>query len=79
MPGAAKFKEVVDDILGSDIELPGPLAKHAAMELLSEDLDNDFEALKAVLRQFNQRNFYLRANLMVRERWMSSHSPFLLP
>ncbi|MCG9623544.1 threonine synthase [Vibrio mediterranei] len=47
----AKFKEVVDDILGSDIELPGPLAKHAAMELLSEDLANDFEALKAVLRR----------------------------
>lgn len=47
----AKFKEVVDDILGSDIDLPGPLAKHAAMELLSEDLDNDFEALKAVLRR----------------------------
>ena len=47
----AKFKEVVDDILGSDIELPGPLAKHAAMELLSEDLDNDFEVLKAVLRR----------------------------
>ncbi|NAZ45726.1 threonine synthase [Vibrio toranzoniae] len=47
----AKFKEVVDDILGSDIELPGPLAKHAAMALLSEDLDNDFEALKAVLRR----------------------------
>lgn len=47
----AKFKEVVDDILESDIELPGPLAKHAAMELLSEDLDNDFDALKAVLRR----------------------------
>ncbi|TKE98336.1 threonine synthase [Vibrio kanaloae] len=47
----AKFKEVVDDILGTDIELPGPLAKHAAMELLSEDLDNDFETLKAVLRR----------------------------
>ncbi|MEZ8040081.1 MULTISPECIES: threonine synthase [unclassified Vibrio] len=47
----AKFKEVVDDILGTDIELPGPLAKHAVMELLSEDLDNDFEALKAVLRR----------------------------
>ena len=47
----AKFKEVVDDILGSDIELPGPLAKHATMELLSEDLDNDFEALKAALRR----------------------------
>ncbi len=47
----AKFKEVVDDILGSDIELPGPLAKHAAMELLSEDLANDFELLKEVLRR----------------------------
>ena len=47
----AKFKEVVVDILGTDIELPGPLAKHAAMELLSEDLDNDFEALKTVLRR----------------------------
>ncbi|MCW8332217.1 threonine synthase [Vibrio paucivorans] len=47
----AKFKEVVDDILGSDIDLPGPLAKHAAMELLSEDLANDFNALKEVLRR----------------------------
>ncbi|MCE0494289.1 threonine synthase [Vibrio salinus] len=47
----AKFKEVVDDILGTDIELPAPLAKHAAMELLSEELDNDFEALKTVLRR----------------------------
>ncbi|USD65729.1 threonine synthase [Vibrio sp. SCSIO 43136] len=46
----AKFKEVVDEILGSDIELPGPLAKHAAMELLSQDLNADFEQLKAVLR-----------------------------
>jgi threonine synthase len=47
----AKFKEVVDDILGSNIDLPGPLAKHAAMELLSEDLANDFDALKEVLRR----------------------------
>ncbi|EKM21991.1 threonine synthase [Vibrio sp. HENC-03] len=47
----AKFKEVVDDILESDIELPAPLAKHAAMELLSEDLDADFDALKQVLRR----------------------------
>ncbi|MHA2797942.1 threonine synthase [Vibrio harveyi] len=46
----AKFKEVVDDILQSDIDLPAPLAKHAAMELLSEDLDADFDALKQVLR-----------------------------
>lgn len=47
----AKFKEVVDDILDADIELPGPLAKHAVMELLSEDLANDFDALKEVLRR----------------------------
>ncbi|ELB2785469.1 threonine synthase [Vibrio sp. Vb2110] len=47
----AKFKEVVDDILESDIELPAPLAKHAAMELLSEELDADFDALKQVLRR----------------------------
>ena len=47
----AKFKEVVDDILGGDLELPAPLAKHHAMELLSEDLANDFDALKAVLRK----------------------------
>lgn len=47
----AKFKGVVDDILGSDLELPAPLAKHNAMELLSEDLANDFDALKAVLRK----------------------------
>jgi len=47
----AKFKEVVDDILQSDIELPTPLAKHAAMELLSEELDADFDALKQVLRR----------------------------
>ncbi|MGR4989511.1 threonine synthase [Vibrio rotiferianus] len=47
----AKFKEVVDDILQSDIDLPAPLAKHAEMELLSEDLDADFDALKQVLRR----------------------------
>ena len=47
----AKFKEVVDDVLGADIDVPAPLAKHAAMELLSEELDNDFDALKAVLRR----------------------------
>lgn len=47
----AKFKEVVDEILDSGIDLPGPLAKHAAMELLSEDLANDFDLLKDVLRR----------------------------
>ncbi|WP_318475116.1 threonine synthase [Photobacterium leiognathi] len=46
----AKFKEVVDEILETDIPLPGPLAKHNAMELLSLESDNDFEAVKAVLR-----------------------------
>lgn len=46
----AKFKEVVDDILEKDITLPGPLAKHNAMELLSLERDNDFEQLKVVLR-----------------------------
>lgn len=47
----AKFKEVVDDILNCDVELPGPLAKHSVMPLLSEELDNDFVALKQVLRR----------------------------
>ncbi len=47
----AKFKEVVDDILGSDIDVPAPLAKHAAMENLSQELEADFEALKVVLRE----------------------------
>jgi len=46
----AKFKEVVDEILELDIDLPAPLAKHGAMDLLSLERDNDFEQLKAVLR-----------------------------
>ncbi|CAM3472636.1 threonine synthase [Vibrio cholerae] len=45
----AKFKEVVDEILGTDIALPAPLAKHAAMELLSQELNADFAALRALL------------------------------
>ncbi|WP_154171417.1 threonine synthase [Vibrio metoecus] len=45
----AKFKEVVDDILGTDIDLPAPLAKHAAMELLSQELNADFAALRTLL------------------------------
>ncbi|HFS8448021.1 TPA: threonine synthase [Vibrio cholerae] len=45
----AKFKEVVDDILSTDIALPAPLAKHAAMELLSQELNADFAALRALL------------------------------
>ncbi len=47
----AKFKEVVDDILDADIDVPAPLAKHAAMTLLSEEMGADFDALKAVLRK----------------------------
>jgi threonine synthase len=47
----AKFKEVVDDILETDIDVPAPLAKHAAMDNLSEELAADFEALKVVLRR----------------------------
>ncbi|GLO59942.1 threonine synthase [Vibrio sp. MACH09] len=47
----AKFKEVVDEVLATDIDIPAPLAKHAAMELLSEELDADFDALKVVLRK----------------------------
>lgn len=46
----AKFKEVVEGILGNEIELPAPLAKHDAMELLSEEMECDFEALKVILR-----------------------------
>ncbi|WP_277207941.1 threonine synthase [Vibrio misgurnus] len=45
----AKFKEVVDEILATDIELPAPLAKHAALDLLSQELDADFTALRALL------------------------------
>ena len=45
----AKFKDVVDDILGTDIVLPAPLAKHNAMPLLSLEANNDFVAIKAIL------------------------------
>ncbi|PSU98443.1 threonine synthase [Photobacterium kishitanii] len=45
----AKFKDVVDDILATDIALPAPLAKHNAMPLLSLDANNDFTAIKAIL------------------------------
>lgn len=47
----AKFKSVVDNILSTDIELPAPLAKHAQMVLLSEEMDDDFNELKAVLHK----------------------------
>ncbi|MDD1784065.1 threonine synthase [Enterovibrio sp. ZSDZ35] len=45
----AKFKESVDDILGQDIPLPGPLAKHAVMDLLSVEQDADFAQLREYL------------------------------
>ena len=45
----AKFKESVDDILGLDIPLPGPLAKHAELPLLSHNLPADFAELRAFL------------------------------
>ena len=43
----AKFKENVDAILGQDLPLPGPLAKHLAMEPLNGTISADFAALKA--------------------------------
>ncbi|BEE18491.1 threonine synthase [Aeromonas enteropelogenes] len=45
----AKFKESVDEILGLDVPLPGPLAKHAALPLLSHNLPAEFAPLRAFL------------------------------
>ncbi|ODP98768.1 threonine synthase [Salinivibrio sp. SS2] len=45
----AKFKESVDAILHKDIPLPGPLAKHAQMDLLSSEQEADFSVLRAYL------------------------------
>jgi threonine synthase len=45
----AKFKESVDAILHKDIPLPGPLAKHAQMDLLSSEQETDFSVLRAYL------------------------------
>ncbi|PSW29707.1 threonine synthase [Photobacterium phosphoreum] len=45
----AKFKDVVDDILDTDLPLPAPLAKHNAMPLLSLEAENDFAAIKTIL------------------------------
>ncbi|WP_413516659.1 threonine synthase [Photobacterium phosphoreum] len=45
----AKFKDVVDDILGTALPLPAPLAKHNAMPLLSLETENDFAAIKTIL------------------------------
>ncbi|WP_421217820.1 threonine synthase [Aeromonas enteropelogenes] len=45
----AKFKESVDEILNLDVPLPGPLAKHAALPLLSHNLPAEFAPLRAFL------------------------------
>ncbi|MFQ2320662.1 threonine synthase [Aeromonas dhakensis] len=45
----AKFKESVDEILGLDVPLPGPLAKHAVLPLLSHNLPAEFAPLRAFL------------------------------
>ncbi|QFI54071.1 threonine synthase [Aeromonas simiae] len=45
----AKFKESVDEILGLDVPLPGPLAKHAELPLLSHTLPAEFARLRAFL------------------------------
>ncbi|MEC6832194.1 threonine synthase [Photobacterium toruni] len=45
----AKFKDVVDTILATDIELPAPLEKHNALPLLSLDADNNFATIKSIL------------------------------
>ncbi|WP_439836122.1 threonine synthase [Aeromonas enteropelogenes] len=45
----AKFKESVDEILNLDVPLPGPLAKHAALPLLSHNLPAEFARLRAFL------------------------------
>jgi len=45
----AKFKESVEAILGIELPLPGPLAKHAELPLLSDKLAVDFAQLRAYL------------------------------
>ncbi len=45
----AKFKESVDEILNLDVPLPGPLAKHAELPLLSVNLPTEFARLRAFL------------------------------
>lgn len=49
----AKFKESVDAILDKDIPLPGPLAKHAKMTLLSREQEADFQVLRDYLLDIN--------------------------
>ncbi|MBI4913794.1 MAG: threonine synthase [Acidobacteria bacterium] len=45
----AKFADRLGPILGTEVELPAALAQAVAKPLLSKDLPNDFEALKAAL------------------------------
>lgn len=45
----AKFKSVVDEILGTDIDLPEALASRAGLPLLSDEMDPDWKELRAYL------------------------------
>ncbi|MFP4793105.1 threonine synthase [Pasteurella multocida] len=45
----AKFKESVERILALELPLPDALAKHAALPLLSNIMENDFAKLRAYL------------------------------
>lgn len=50
----AKFKEQVENILGSPIALPAALAKCAAEPGLNQEIDADFSALAQVIRQLDK-------------------------
>lgn len=45
----AKFKEIVEEVLDRELELPQPLAERAGLSLLSISLPADFVQLKALL------------------------------
>lgn len=48
----AKFKEVVDEILSSDLPLPAELAERADLPLLSHQMAADFVPLRAFMMQW---------------------------
>ncbi|WP_250870299.1 threonine synthase [Hafnia paralvei] len=48
----AKFKEVVDEILSSDLPLPAELAERANLTLLSHQMAADFVPLRAFMMQW---------------------------
>lgn len=48
----AKFKEVVDEILSSDLPLPAELAERANLPLLSHQMAADFVPLRAFMMQW---------------------------